>query len=194
MKECSVNGCGERSESKGYCVRHYQIWRRHGDATKARYRVGLSVAERFAQYCKQGPGCWEWSGYRDPNGYGRLNIRQPNKTYVPKLAHRISWELFRGPITTEQHVCHKCDNPCCVNPEHLFVGDPAANSDDKIAKGRMRYGVSQGVDHGGSKLTEDQVREIRASVGASHLTAEKYGVSGRQVRDIRNLKSWRHLP
>lgn len=190
---CSVNGCGHEVRARGYCARHYAVWRRHGDPTKAKYRVGISIAERFTQYVKQGAGCWEWQGYRDPSGYGRLNIRQPNKTYVPKLAHRISWELFRGPLTAEQHVCHKCDNPCCVNPEHLFVGDPAANCADKIEKGRMRYGVSRGEKHGRAKLTEAQIREIRASPGPSRIIAEKYGVSGRQVRDIRAGRVWRHV-
>lgn len=191
--ECSVNGCGNDAHARGYCVRHYGVWRRHGDPTRAKFRRGISIAERFMQYVKQSSGCWEWQGYRDPNGYGRLNIRQPKKTYVPKLAHRISWELFRGAISPEQHVCHKCDNPSCVNPEHLFLGDAAINCEDKIAKGRMRFGVSRGEAHGCAKLTEDQVRAIRASTGPSRIAAEKYGVSGRQVRDIRNRRVWRHI-
>lgn len=193
-KTCSVKGCGADSKSRGYCQRHYMIWWRKGDPTKGRHRVGLSIAERFTQYVSKGDGCWEWTGYRDPNGYGRLNIRHPEKvSYIPKLAHRISWELFRGEISPEQHVCHKCDNPGCVNPEHLFLGDPAINCADKIAKGRLRYGTSRGESHGCAKLTETQVFEIRDSVGPSRVVAEKYGVSGRQVRDIRARRVWRHI-
>ena len=193
MKKCSVEGCSEWAEAKGYCPRHYQVWRRHGDPTKAKYRVGISVTERFMQYVTPVSGCWEWKGYRDQNGYGSLNIKQPDKRYIPFLAHRVSWEIFRFKLTSDQHVCHKCDNPACVNPEHLFVGDPAANCEDKIAKGRMRYGVSRGEKHGCSKLTEAQVLEIRSSKGPSRIVAENYGISGRQVRDIRTGKSWKHL-
>lgn len=193
MADCNVDGCEESSVARGYCRKHYAAWRRHGDPTKRKHIFGLSVAERFMHYVEKGDGCWEWRGYRDANGYGRINVRQGDKTYVPKLAHRVSWETFRYQITPEQHVCHKCDNPGCVNPEHLFVGDPAANSADKIAKGRMRYGVSRGEKHGCAKLTDDQVREIRVSVGPSRIVAEEYGISGRQVRDIRTRRAWRHI-
>lgn len=191
--KCTVEDCFEESEARGYCTRHYAAWRRHGDPSKATFRRGLSLLERFMQYCPKGDGCWEWTGFRDPRGYGRLTIPQGDGRYIPVLAHRLSWELFRGPIATGQHICHKCDNPSCVNPEHLFLGDAAANSADKIAKGRMRYGTSKGEKHGCSKLNEQQVREIRASEGPSRIIAEKYGISGRQVRDIRAGNVWKHL-
>lgn len=193
MAKCSVQACEKEAKAKGFCQQHYAAFRRHGDPLGAKFKKGLSLADRFMQYVEPGPGCWEWQSFRDPNGYGRLNIKTDDGRYLPALAHRISWELFRHKLTSEQQVCHKCDNPGCVNPEHLFVGDPAANCADKIAKGRMRYGVSKGEQHGGAKLTEDQVREIRKSVGPSRIVGEKYGVSGRQVRDIRAGNVWRHL-
>lgn len=189
--ECKIDGCGRSVFARGWCGRHYKKWKAYGDPLISRQSQihGVSLVERFNAYVTQrGSGCWEWQGFRDPNGYGRLNVKNR-----PVLAHRISWEIHCGPIGVDQQVLHRCDNPPCVRPEHLFLGDPAANSADKLAKKRHRYGVSRGSDHGCAKLTEDQVREIRTSVGPSRIVAEKYGVSGRQVRDIRTRRSWRHI-
>lgn len=75
-------------------------------------------------------GCWEWQGFRNSQGYGAgKHLRQT-------LAHRISFELFRGPLLAEMCVLHKCDNPCCVNPNHLFIGDRDINNKDRAKKGR----------------------------------------------------------
>lgn len=194
--KCSVQGCERRSKSKGYCMPHYQKWRRHGDPLKFKHLKGVTLTERFWSYVATVPdsdACWEWQSYKDPNGYGRLNVRQSSKTYIPKLAHRISYELAVCEIPEGKHVCHKCDNPGCVNPSHLFIGDAAANCSDKIAKGRMRYGVSRGEKHGRARLTEKMVREIRASVGPSRVVAEKYGISSRQVRAVRSREVWQHV-
>ena len=78
-------------------------------------------------------GCWEWQGYRNPLGYGRM--RKDGKKH---LAHRISYTLFVGEIPEGKMLCHKCDNPSCVNPDHLFVGTNQDNVSDCIAKGRHK--------------------------------------------------------
>lgn len=191
MKRCKIEGCGERAHARGWCQKHYRSWYNHGDplTIKQHQRHGLSLAERYWTYTKKGRGCWEWVGYRDPNGYGRLNVDG-----IPVLAHRVAWEVLNGPITADQHVLHRCDNPCCVRPEHLFLGDQIANNADKMAKKRHRYGVSRGSAHGCAKLTEEQVLAIRESVGPSRIIGEEFGVSGRQVRDIRARRVWRHIP
>lgn len=188
---CTIEGCEKKLHSRGYCTAHYAKWRKYGDPNEVRQAQihGGTLVDRFNAYVgERGGGCWEWSGYRDPNGYGRLNVGG-----IPVPAHRISWEVHFGPITSADHICHRCDNPSCVRPEHLFKGDYAMNTADKMAKKRHRYGVSRGADHGCAKLTEADVREIRRIGRPLRQHAERYGISTTQVWDIINRRSWRHI-
>lgn len=192
IRFCSIPDCGKRLLARGYCSAHYRRFSLYGNplVLKQKQLHDLTLVERWNAYVtERGPGCWEWQGSRDGNGYGRLNVNG-----TPELAHRLSWVIFFGPITSSDHICHRCDNPSCVRPEHLFKGDHTANMADKMAKKRHRYGVSRGEANGFSMLTEEQVREIRASVGASDKIGQCFGISGRQVRDIRTRKSWAHIP
>jgi hypothetical protein len=191
MSGCSVAGCERKHLAKGLCSRHYRRLRLYGDPmmVKSEQLHGVSLRERVLHYTNIGDGCWLWSGSSDHNGYGRLNVGD-----VPMLAHRLSWEVHRGAIPDGMHVLHKCDNPACVNPSHLFLGTHQMNMADKMAKKRHRYGISRGEVHGTAKLTEQQVREIRASTGPSRTVGQKYGVSGRQVREIRARTAWTHVP
>jgi len=191
MKTCKIDGCENLVMARGWCAAHYTKWRKYGDPLTVRQHQmhGATLLERWAANVEKSSGCWKWTGYRDQNGYGRINIGN-----MPVLAHRVAWQLLCHEITSEQHVLHRCDNPSCVRPEHLFLGDHAMNMADKMAKKRHRFGVSRGVAHGCAKLNEEQVREIRASNGPSRIVAQQYGVSGRQVRDIRARRVWRHLP
>lgn len=191
-RKCSIDGCSKRHLANGYCAMHLRRVRLYGDPhfVKALQIHGATILERWYHYTDRvGVGCWEWQGSRDSNGYGRLNVDG-----VPMLAHRVAWVLFRGAITSGEHVCHRCDNPPCVRPEHLFLGDYQANTDDKMAKKRHRFGTSRGSDHGCSKLVESDVREIRSSEEPLRHLAARYGVSMATISDIRNWKSWRHLP
>jgi hypothetical protein len=191
MKKCSIEGCEKAVLGRGWCAMHYRRWKKHGDPnTLLQKQVhGVTAFERFIPNVTFGDGCWEWSAGRDPNGYGRIRVDD-----MPALAHRLSYEFAHGVrLTPAQHVLHKCDNPSCVRPSHLMMGDHAANMADKMAKGRHVYGVVTGESHGCAKLTEAEVLAIRASTETGVHLAKAYGVSTTQISDIRNRRVWKHL-
>ncbi len=152
--------------------------------------------------------CWLWRGRSDKGDFylGAFHSR---------IAARISWELSRGEIPAGRIVCHKCDNPPCVNPDHLYVGTHKDNTRDRYTRGNMRFGgptplprepqkpasglhpgQRHGEQHHKAKLSEKQVLEIRAraSKGESLASiAEKYPVTLPTVHQIVQQRTWRHL-
>lgn len=126
--------------------------------------------------------CWEWTRYRLPFGYGRTRHLGKNVT-----AHRLSWTVFRGPIPEGLCVCHRCDNPPCCNPEHLFLGTHAENTADAESKGRMNHsGLILGCRiQRQRKLTHAQVDEIKSSSEPSSVIAARMGCSYTNVYMIR---------
>lgn len=92
-----------------------------------------TTEERFWARVDRGDGCWEWRGCKKRNGYGWVGVRKEQW-----VAHRLAWTFVNGPIPTGLHVCHRCDNPSCVRPDHLFIGSHADNMADMKAKGRGR--------------------------------------------------------
>jgi len=105
--------------------------------SRACYHTGTrrSAADRFWEKVDTSRECWEWTGSKRPLGYGQMGIPGTNR---PVGAHRISWELHFGPIPDDMFVCHRCDNPKCVRPDHLFLGTPTDNVRDMVAKGRHK--------------------------------------------------------
>lgn len=154
-------------------------------------RAKISVEERFWNSVQKTETCWLWTAGKDSDEYGWLYAGQDpiSKKSFSLSAHRYSYELHYGPIPEGMFVCHTCDNPSCVNPAHLFLGTPQDNSLDRNSKGRHEYGVN----HWKSKLTEDQVREIRSSnLGLSEL-GRKYGVSPQAIQKIRKRITWKEV-
>lgn len=142
--------------------------------------------------------CWGWSGARDVFGYGVLGAGRGRGTLG---AHRVSWELHNGPIPDGLHVLHKCDNPPCCNPKHLFLGTVKDNSVDCARKGRVRGGMpkgkSRGVANAQARLTDDAVLDIRnayAAGGETYFTlADRYGVCSETIGQIVRGEHWQHV-
>ncbi len=139
-------------------------------------------------------GCWEWQAHRSTKGYGRFWLTQ--KRY--EQAHRFAWILEHGQIPDGLHVLHRCDNPPCCNPAHLFLGTNRDNNDDKMAKGRLRRGSQVGELHSQHKFTEEQVLEMRTLWASGEWTqaalAERFGVYSGTVCKVVNRQRWSHLP
>lgn len=133
-------------------------------------------------------GCWLWLGAIS-SGYGSINLK--GKTF---RAHRASWAIHRGPIPEGLYVLHKCDTPCCVNPNHLFLGNQSDNINDAVAKGRYCYLRPQGEKSSGAKLNQEQVETIRvlSQMRVPQISiAERYNVNPRTIREIQKGRSWR---
>lgn len=154
--------------------------------------------------------CWIWTASKARGGYGTFGIKR-------RLigAHRIAWILANGQIPHDGSyhgicVCHKCDNPPCCNPSHLFLGTNADNARDKTLKGRGNYprgdksgsrkhpqSRPRGESHTCSKITDAQVLEIRALYAAGGITkaalAKKFGMGPDNIRAIVQLKTWKHV-
>lgn len=134
-------------------------------------------------------GCWNWKGFIDDFGYGHFG--RNGKIWN---THRYSWFLENGPIPKDILVCHHCDNPSCVNPDHLYLGTQKDNMHDASVRKRWDR---KGSKNPQSKLTELKVKEIRLLCDEGDLSleeiADKYKVSAGTIRGIRSRRSWRHV-
>lgn len=149
----------------------------------------LTTEERLRSKIKIDPdtGCWEWTGGTVTGGYGSFYFEGKNRR-----AHRVSYEVFCGQIPDGFDVCHHCDNPPCINPEHLFVGTTAANIADMFAKGRNS--CVRGSEQHLSKLSEADVVAIREAKGfLLRELAVKFGVHVSVISKIRKGKIWSHV-
>lgn len=176
-RPCCIDGCpNTRIMAKGMCTTHYKRWYRHGDPlaeVNAPTPKGATDRERleFRGWQVTEGGCWEWCGLRDERGYGRLWTGKR-----VEFAHRVMYRDERGNLPTDADILHQCDNPPCINPAHMRLGDDADNADDKVRRGRSINGE---LSHA-HKLTDEQVAAIRESYtgawGEQSRIADQYGV------------------
>lgn len=149
--------------------------------------------ERFwAKVERCGPDeCWPWLGATHPFGYGRIGVgRRSTGDRRTETAHRVSWEINIGPVPRGKHVLHRCDNPPCVNPAHLFLGDQAENAHDMYRKGRGR-GQFPAV------LAPATVQEIRGRLRAGESqdsVARALGISQTSVSQIARGQTYKIVP
>ena len=155
----------------------------------------IPIPEKF--WSKVSPGdedaCWEWHAYCNDYGYGIVSHRGKELR-----AHRVSWEIHNGPILDGLCVLHECDNPPCVNPNHLFLGTRGVNAADKVRKGRARGGSLPGESNPAAKLKVEDVREIkrrgkRKYRGMLTDLGRDFGVTKQMISLILKGKKWAHV-
>ena len=155
-------------------------------------KLNSKTINKFNSLIRKTNKCWLWIGCKDKDGYGRKGIKK--KTFK---AHRIAYFLHYGILPDDKLVCHSCDNPSCVNPKHLFLGDWNDNVQDMMKKGRY---VQGGKPHPGEKngralMKEKEVREIYSKYKKKPYSelAKEYGVTKSCIQNIMLKKSWKHL-
>lgn len=192
---CVIDGCErpERYRRNGWCDMHYKRWSRHGDPLfTVRAPEEASLDERLRRMgwsertvvTELGP-CWEWQGCRTPIGYGQLRVKGRGM-----IASRAAYTAWVDEIPDGLYVCHACDNPPCINPSHLYLGDQSRNMGDCDARGRTPHGTRNGH----ARLTDADVAMIRVLVNGGSTqaaVARAYGVDPSHVSRIMSRQHWR---
>lgn len=188
-ESCSVEGCSGKHAAKGLCRKHYARLMRHGDPL-VEFKTtppGKALAWLLNHVCHASAECLAWPFSNYHGGYGHMRV---NGEYTG--AHRVMCQLAHGePIGEKSQVAHSCGNPACVNPRHLRWATRQENEADKLIHGTD----NRGAKHGMSKLTDDNVREIRALKGVMRQRdiAARFSIAQGTVSEIQAGKRWTHI-
>lgn len=191
MRPCSVEGCDKLHYGKGLCDMHYRRMRATGDPLVV-HKMRGTVEERLNRRTVKdaATGCWLWMGATTDKGYGA--IQGGGRGSKMLLAHRVSYEIHKGPIPSGMLVLHSCDNPQCINPEHLRLGTQSENILEAFAKGRKYAPIYKGEANPRSKITAEQARFIKAHPELPHTElARLFGVSPNCIRGVRIGRTWK---
>jgi len=188
-RQCSIEGCDEKHGAKGFCINHY----RRQEAKKFSKRINkidkVKLRTRIINSSeRQANGCWNWKNVITWN-YGQIAILSRGIR-----AHRASAFAFNNfDLLSKKLVCHKCDNPICVNPDHLFIGTYSDNRKDMFKKNRGAD--NRGEKSSSAKLTEKQVKEIRYfhSIGYTPTRLKKKYNMGKNIENIIYRFTWKHI-
>lgn len=194
-RTCEIAECERLFVARGMCAAHYRRWSLGRPVDAPMVPRSRPLSERFWEKVDiQGPDdCWEWMAGLDTRGYGQIQVGGRGGS---RLAHRVAYELHKGlpvgSLRSDEYVCHNCDNPRCVNPTHLWLGDHQANQDDCTRKGRrVLPPPMSGEAHPNAKLTEEQAIAIFLDPTPVGLIARRHGVTVSCVEDIKARRTWR---
>lgn len=193
---CSVEGCDRGHFGLNFCKMHYRRFKKYGFTGMVGTEQNLYSLSRPNDLKKfflsniriSKEGCYEWIGKKNNDGYGTLTIDKKTSS-----VHRYMAALSLGfDIKSELCVLHKCDNPCCINPEHLFIGTQEENIQDMVRKKRIRVGSSKPL----SKLNEDSVKKIKELLLAGmfqYEIAKMFNIDRTIISRINTGEAWKHV-
>lgn len=190
--KCNFDGCERDAVSKGYCDKHYRRLLKRGsvdDFGSRKVDEGNAIDRFHKKYEINESGCWIWTGGTRSNSKGMKYPRHWNDEQKSIGAHRFSFEIHHGEIPQGMYVCHKCDTPLCVNPDHLFVGTHHDNMKDMVDKHRSFVGRGENKK-GLAKLTGKQADEIRQSTLSQSKLGKIYGVAQTTIGRIKRGVSY----
>lgn len=191
--KCSVDICNNPARTRGWCNRHYRLWRITGSTDDP---IRLTLEDRFWSQVQKTDSCWLWIGWRNAFGYGRLYDGKK-----PVIAHRLSFFIHNG-YWPSPMCLHACDNPPCVNPAHLKSGTGSENTQqmwDRRRRDRstLKWPQRRGETAINAKLTEANVREIRDLWNKGATTyrqlSEMFHVSNSCIWGILTNRTWKYL-